>query len=374
MRLAITADLHIDAYGSRVDPETGLSARLLDCLRTTTWVAAEARARGCEALIVAGDLTENRHPSPWLVARIMEALSYGPDRVIVTRGNHDGARAGRSIVDIIDGHRDDWVGIDRPHFTVVGDTAICGLGYMDRHQLRASTLTDVPDADVYRALADHYLTIARGLYAEAMATPGVRRAILVGHQTVGGALMSDTQRAFLGDLGLVLDGAALSAIGYSLVAMGHLHRGQTVVEGECPVVYPGSVERVDFGEEAQEKSFLVVDLPDAGPVAIERVVTPARRFVTLDGVWDGQDVAEAIVRVRDVPPEVDAGSLRRALEAAGAFEVHGIERRRIEAPAASGGLSEGLTPQQALSAWFEGDDDAEALVERGREVITAVAA
>jgi exonuclease SbcD len=380
MKLAITADWHCDQYGSRLDPETGINARLLDYLRTATWVAEEAKRCGAEALLVLGDFSERRHINGWLIARIMDALAAGPERVIALAGNHDGSIGGRSIVDIIN-RRQGWDGVGERRVIRIGDVAICAIGFLDRHWLRTQPgYETVPDADIYRTLAELYLTIARGMFVEAM-EGGARTAILVGHQGVSGGRMSESQQAFLGDVALVVDSAALASIGYSMVALGHFHLAQTCVDkAECPVVYAGSIERVDFGEEAQEKSFLMVDVDEAGVATYERVETPARRFVTLteeDLHWDDIDdrVRGAIVRVLDVPVGADVADLRRNLEGLGAFEVAEIRVRPAEAAAPSpGGFGEAVSPTDALVAYFEGDPDAEALVERGRVVLAEVAA
>jgi len=380
VRLAFSADWHIDAVprsSRRVDPATGLPARLTDYLRTATWVAEEANRRGCEALIVAGDLSESRHPGPWLVDHILEALRAGPERAVVVRGNHDGSLGAHSIVGIIDAFPG-WDGVDRPRVVRVGDVAICCIGHMDRHWLRAQPgFETVPDADIFRVLGETYLQIARGLFAEAM-EGGAKRAILVGHQSLSGGAMSDAQEALLGDLSLVVDSAALAAIGYSAAIFGHFHRAQTVVDDpDCPVVYAGSIERVDAGEEREDKSFLVVDVPDEGPVTMERVPTPARRFLTVTGpgleMGIEPDPDGAIVRVLDLSPEQDPAEVRRHLESLGAWEITEVRHARVDAPVAAGGLSETLTVEQALGAYFEADPDAEALVDRGRAVLAEVA-
>lgn len=374
-RIALTADLHVDSYGPRVDPDTGLPARLVDYLRTTTWVASEAKRRECDALLVLGDLTESRRPAPWLVALIQEALSAGPERVIVTRGNHDQQNAGRSIVDIL-GRRSGWDGIDRPRVVRVGDLAIAGIGYLDRHHLRSEEgLAAIPEADLLPALAQQYLAIARGLYAQAIAD-GAKDVILVGHQSLSGGFMTEQQQAFLGDMSLVLDTAALAPIGFRMVAMGHFHLAQTVSDDPaCPVVYPGSIERVDFGEADQTKSFLVVDVED-GRATYERVETPARRFVTLtaEAGYSPDDIAGAIVRGVDLDPTLDIGHVRSMLEADGAFEVQALRHRAVESTAPSTAMSETLSPAETLGEWFAGDEDRGALVERGLAILAEVAA
>jgi exonuclease SbcD len=376
-RIGFCADLHVDAYGSRVDPATGLNARLVDYLATTAWMAAEARRRGAEALVVAGDFTERRHPAPWLVSRIRGALSGFPGRQVYLRGNHDGEIAGGSIVTLLDDGFEEQdeagrTGVSRPGLEPIAfDVVLACVPHLDRHWLRAQPgMEKVPDAEVYQALGDQFLTIARGLYAEARADYPDAACVLVCHQTLAGAHMSESQQAFLGDLGLVVDARALAAIGFEGIVAGHLHRHQVVLE-EPPVLYPGSIERVDFGEEHEAKGFVIADV-EPGRFAWEFVETPARRFVTLMGdpaLIGASEVGDAIVRVLDLAPDTDTARLRVELEAAGAFEIVQMQQRRPDAPEIAGGLSESLGPLEALSAYFADDPDAEPLVALGRELL-----
>jgi hypothetical protein len=113
--------------------------------------------------------------------------------------------------------------------------------------------------------------------------------------------------------------------------------------------------------------------------AFELIETPARRFVTIKGtiVPDGSvqpEINGAIVRCIDVPPEADVAGDRRVLEELGAFEVAEIRKRPVVIPELAGGLSEAMSPSDALSAFFEGDSDAPALIEEGRRLLAEVAA
>jgi exonuclease SbcD len=144
------------------------------------------------------------------------------------------------------------------------------------------------------------------------------------------------------------------------------------------VVYSGSLQRVDFSEEGDEKGFCVVEIDPSAPqghrmtdFAFHRV--EARPFVTIDvNVPSGQadptetvlrtisrkDIADAVVRVRiSLPAEVDSQlrepDLRRALDSAHYLaaitrEIEGTRRTRLEADAA-----DGLAPMQALRLYLE---------------------
>jgi hypothetical protein len=374
-RLAITSDLHVDAYFGAIDPRTGTTAREDDFLGMASWVADKARAFECEALVVAGDYVEaKRVPPVDRVDRIRDALEAGPDRQIHVRGNHDIGRGREGTVMSLARHRG-WSGYLEPDFELVGDLAVCAIPHLTPAWLRTQPgMQLLPDAGIYSVLREYYLTIARGLYVDAMQA-GARSAILVGHQQLAGGRMTEQQASFLGDLDVVVDSRALASIGFAAVTFGHVHWGQTVIDDPaCPVAYIGAPERVDAAEEDQQKSFLVVDVVD-GRATIERIPTPARRYLTLrgDGAFNPAAAEDAIVRGIDLDPDVDTGDLRRELERAGAFWIAGIRTRPVEATAATGGMDESLAPEQLLEAYFADDPDRDALVAMGRRLLSEVA-
>lgn len=372
-RLAVTADPHCDDFGSKIDAETGLNARWVDSIRTLRWVADDARERGADALIVAGDLSEARHPAPWRVAQIGEAIAAFGGRTVLLRGNHDGFRGDRSIVDTLADGRHQWTGCSRPRLLGIGGTTVAAIPYLDKLWIRTQPgFESVPDAQIFAVLAGQFLAIAAGLYAQAREhTDGP--VVLVVHQGLAGGLMSDTQQAFLGDLSLVVDTRALAAIGFDAILAGHFHRHQ-ILSTDPLVAYAGAPSRTDFGEEHQAKGYLIVDV-EPGRTAMEFIETPARPFVTLTGEcgYRVDDIAGAVVRCIEVEPTLDAGHLRRMLEADGAFDVQEIRMRRAEAPAIAGGLSETLSPAEAMTEYFAEDPDRDALIERGRGLLAAVA-
>lgn len=384
-RLALTADLHVDQYGTRRDPVSGLNVREQDALNTLRWVGEHARGFEAEALIVAGDYVEAKaNPRSGRVTRIAAALAHGPDRQIHLPGNHDIAEGGLSIVDDLATRAPGWTGHTAPGFELVGTTGVVVIPFLstawartidtpvrlDDELVAPSTMTD---AQVYRWLSGEYLALARGQFVAAEQA-GARDVVLVGHQQLSGGRMTDTQQAFLGDLDLVVDAGALAAIGFVAVVFGHVHRAQTIIDDPaCPVLFSGSIERVDFAEQDERKSFVVLEV-EGGRAKVERIPTPARHMVTVsgDGSFNEAAVEDAIVRGIDLDPDVDTADLRRALLAAGALEVMGIRRRAVEAPAASRAMSESLSPEALVEAHYADDADREAMVALWRRHLAEV--
>lgn len=372
-RIAFVADLHCDDFGSRIDPATGLNARWVDTIEMARWIAQDANDRGADVLVVGGDFTEARHPAPWRVAQIKDALSIYGGPAVYARGNHDGIRDGRWIGDLLADPRMD-ASLSLPGVANQDGVAIAVIPYLDSHQLRTVPgYEDVPEAEISNVLGEAFLTIARGLYVEAKAIAPA--TVLVVHQSLAGGLMSDTQAAFLGDKGLVVDTRALAAIGFEAVLAGHFHKHQ-VLSTDPLIAYAGSPYRTDFGEEHQAKGYLIVDV-EPGRAAMEFVETPARRFVTIDfsSAMDfaaHPSVAGAVVRCINVPTETDLAGLRRDLEAAGAFEVTEVRLRAVVREASPTSIAEDTTPHQALEGYFAVDEDRDAIVEDGRRILEAV--
>ncbi|MFM7437312.1 MAG: exonuclease SbcCD subunit D, partial [Snowella sp.] len=66
------------------------------------------------------------------------------------------------------------------------------------------------------------------------------------------------------------------------VALGHVHKHQNLnPKNDPPVVYPGSIERVDFSEEKEDKGYVIITL-EKGNVQWEFCPLPARSFCTIE--------------------------------------------------------------------------------------------
>ncbi len=201
--------------------------------------------------------------------------------------------------------------------------------------------------------------------------------VLTGHFTVAGATFGSERSVMLGRDVMVLLSALNNPI-WDYVALGHIHKHQNLTlgrEGAPPVIYSGSLERIDFGEEAEDKGFVWVELT-RGAASWRFVPVSARPFVTLrvDVRGSGDptrivldtiaqhELSEAVVRVQiTADPEADLllreRDIFQALKDAGANHVAAIQRQ-VERPARLRlGLSpEGLTPEELLERYFQTKD------------------
>ncbi len=84
--------------------------------------------------------------------------------------------------------------------------------------------------------------------------------ILTAHASVQGAKYGSERTVMLG-ADLVLPGSLVRDSRLDYVALGHIHKPQDLNENaHPPVIYPGSIERVDFGEADDDKFFVIADV------------------------------------------------------------------------------------------------------------------
>ncbi len=93
--------------------------------------------------------------------------------------------------------------------------------------------------------------------------------ILTAHASIEGAKFGGERLVMLGN-DLVLSGSLVKNKKFNYVAMGHIHKPQDVNEGnQPPVIYPGSIERVDFGEAKEDRFFVIAHIEEGKDTKVE---------------------------------------------------------------------------------------------------------
>ncbi len=400
LRILHFSDLHIgvENYG-RIDPATGLSTRLADFLGALDQVVDFAIDQKVDLFLLAGDAYKGRDPSQThqreFASRLYRVASAGIP-VFILVGNHDlpNASSRANAVEIFP-----TLQVPNVHIgdnlqtylvpTPAGPLQIVAVPWPRRGRLITREESRGLTIDQVRAEIESRMTAAIGLRIGEL-DPGIP-AILTGHVTVNGSTTGTERSMMLGNDHVRL-ASTLHRPELEYVALGHIHKHQ-VLRREHPVMaYSGSLQRVDFSEEADEKGFCVVDLDPSAPQG-QRLTgfrfqpVAARRFVTIDAeVPPGEpdptaavlraiarrDVADAVVRVR-IRLSAEANALLRESEirealrsahfiAAISRDVEGTRRTRL-----ASGESEGLQPLQALRLYLDGRESS---AQRTEKVLT----
>jgi exonuclease SbcD len=220
--------------------------------------------------------------------------------------------------------------------------------------------------------------------------------ILVAHANVQGAKYGSERTVMLGHE-LVLSGSMVNDRRLDYVALGHIHRHQrlSAKKAHPPIVYPGSIERIDFGEAKEPKGFVLASV-SKGHTEWEFVKLNTRRFFTfpiqihegntttdeiLAQLPEPEKVAEAICRVQLTYP-ADWESLldEKAIfeHFREAFSIQIQKQRQMERRARLGESAqvEAMTPEELLATYWRtkefDEPEIEAMLALAKEVLADV--
>ncbi len=380
------ADLHlgVESYG-RIDPATGLSSRFLDFLSALDQVVDYAVENKVDLVLFCGDAYKSREPSQTQqreFAKRINRLSTSNIPVFLLIGNHDLPNAiGRATTtEIFDtlAVKNVYVS-NHPEIyripTSSGMAQIASLPWLRRSGLLSKEETKNLNFEQINQRLQQVLTLKISDLAQKL-DPALP-SILAAHVWVSGAKVGSESLMTIGqEHVLLVSNVAHPAFDY--IALGHIHKRQ-VLSDNPPVVYSGSLERLDFSEEEDEKGFYVVEIePDLETgkrqVSFDFHPVSGRRFVTININVEPQDtdptstvlraigeqedkVSDAIVRLNiSLPAEIEGqlrdNDIRDAVKEAHYFTVaKDIEREtRLRL---GQWTAEEITPLDALRTYLE---------------------
>ncbi|NJR66369.1 MAG: nuclease, partial [Leptolyngbyaceae cyanobacterium CRU_2_3] len=157
---------------------------------------------------------------------------------------------------------------------------------------------------------------------------------------------------------------------FDYVALGHVHRHQILSE-QPYIVYPGSIERVDFSEEKEEKGFILAKV-EPGNTRIEFCSLPVRKFHTINidistadqpqkallKAIESAPIEDAVVRLlyqlrADQLPLIESSGLHQALQSAHTYTIQAeliSQTTRSRSPELGTGSS--IDPMAALKTYL----------------------
>lgn len=383
MRIVHFADTHIgvETYG-RIDPASGLSTRVIDELKALDEVVNYALGNRVDLVLFCGDVYKSREPSQThqreFAARI-RLLSEAKVPTVIVVGNHDlpGSQYKANSVDIFETLNIDYIYIARvPGIKLIqtanGPIQIAVLPWLRRNALLLQD--QVKNLDINEIKGKAQEIIASELVSMAAQIDTSFPAVLAAHVAVSSAKLGTEQNMMISNDPEVMLSSIASPV-YDYIALGHVHRKQ-VLSKDPPVVYAGSLERLDFSDELEEKGFYVVDITPGMPprsVGYDFHRINARKFLTIDVRIDNNDtdptsiiidtveqrkndLRNAIVRIRLNVPASFSGRIRdnEIFKAAGeAYNVSMAKEIRNE----SGNqkqywLRKDLTPLETLKNYL----------------------
>ena len=274
MKFLHLADLHL---GKRLNDFSFLE----DQVRLLCQVEEIARSERADAVLIAGDVYQKASPQSEAMAAFDQFITRLKEMglaVFVISGNHDSAQrisyfssllksSGVYVSEAFDGHLQQ-VTLQDEH----GELVVSLLPFLKPIQLRRF----YPDEKI-ETYQDAVQAVLRHSPVDTS-----KRNVLVCHQFITGAEISDSEEKTVGGLDNI-DAAVFADFDY--VALGHIHKPQKCTRDTLR--YAGSLMKYSFSEVNQKKSVAVVEMGEKGETQVHIVPLNAPHDMRLvEGLMD----------------------------------------------------------------------------------------
>ena len=294
MKIIHFSDLHIGytRYSKGIDLETGLDNRIVDFLNTFDELVNYAIEENIDLVIFAGDAYKDRNPSQTHqkeFAKRLLKLTKANIPVALVVGNHDmpGNKGRATALDIFPTMNvDNITVIDKLQLYELKTKSgiqiqILGMPWIRKGSLisRLSNIKkDITIEDLNKQIIQ---TLDNSLEKEISKINKSIPCIFSGHLTVMEAKTSTETLMSIG-ADYMFPAQFFARPEFEYVALGHVHKDQVLIESP-PVIYSGSLERVDFGEKNDIKGFYVIEIEPKNSqgsrlVSYKKVPVSARNF------------------------------------------------------------------------------------------------
>ncbi len=377
------SDIHIglQTHG-KINPATGKNTRLEDIVKSLDFVFDYALKESVDLVLIAGDIfhRENPHPTEEIefARRVVNLVEESRTKVVMVLGNHDYPSAGgkASAVEIFPALDIEGVTIVRKpglHTldTENGQVQIACLPWAGRSGLVSKDeYKSLSTQEIQIEIEKRLIAIIRDLSSK---TDNSNPAIFLGHLSVRNAKLSGTEIDTITISDPIVPVSELNNGAFNYVALGHIHRFQNLNKDDFPpIVYSGSIERIDFTEEKEKKGFVIgeiVESEEGWKCEYEFIETPARKFLTIeiDGSdlesdlnlekrFKKEDIADAVVRVRfkvlNPGEKIDEKRIKSLFESAQTLKIEKIFEKP-EKIMRHPGLSKTMGLMEALDKYIE---------------------
>jgi len=264
------SDAHIDiATQGKRDPKTGLPIRVLDFLHALDTIIDSAINEEVDLVIFSGDAYKDRTPVPTFQRewgkRIIR-LSQAKIPTILLVGNHDISPAvGRASA------LQEFQTFEIPYIHLAYKPMLIMPEQLNDLPVQIIALPWITKSGYLSTLENKEIdpkSIDSNI--EAVITTIVENqikqlnpelpTIMVAHASIQGALYGEERSIMLGQ-DMVLPLSLVKKPVFDYVALGHIHKAQNLNEDfQPPIIYPGSIEKVDFGEVKDDKYFVIAEI------------------------------------------------------------------------------------------------------------------
>ena len=380
------SDIHLGSGFShgKINSETGVNTRLEDFINSLKICIDRAISEPADLVLFGGDAFPNATPPPYVheaFASQFRRLADANIPAILLVGNHDQHSQGNGgaslsiyrtlmvpgfiVGDNIATHQID---------TVNGGVQVVTLPWLNR-----STLLTRPETeglalnDVNEMLIDKLQPV---IEAEIRRLNPNLPTVLLAHLMADRASLGAEKFLAVGK-GFTIPMSMLIREEFDYVALGHVHKHQNLnPSNDPPVVYPGSIERVDFGEEKEDKGYIWLEL-ESGKAQWEFCTLPARPFITIElDVSDAEDPLETVLEAiaqQDITDKVvrliyklrslqldaiDTSAIDRALQSAHSHSIRPELVSQLARPRLPElGVGNTLNPMEALTTYLDNRED-----------------
>ncbi|XLQ11137.1 MAG: exonuclease SbcCD subunit D [cyanobacterium endosymbiont of Epithemia adnata isolate EadnSB Bon19] len=385
------SDIHLGSgfTHGHLNPKTGLNTRFEDFINTLSLCIDRAVREKVDLVLFGGDAFPDATPPPYIqeaFASQFHRLADAKIPTVLLVGNHDQYSQGDGGASLCI-----YRTLGVPGF-IVGDSLkthqiltkngkiqVITLPWLTHSTLLTRRKTDGLSFEEIQHLLIESLTLA--LEGEIRQLDPQLPTILLGHLMADRADLGSERFLAVGK-GFTIPISLLIRPEFDYVALGHVHKHQNLnPTNDPPIIYSGSIERVDFSEEKEDKGYITLELTK-GEVNWQFNPLPSRIFCSINiNVSEESDpqfailkaiqkksiqnsVVRLIYKIRSEQLElINTGEIYKALEDSHSYTIRPelvsqLSRSRLPKL----GVGNNLDPISALQAYLDSKEDLKDIV------------